>query len=123
MSEAARGAIEDGFLRVCLSEIVSMTAIGNLPSCRVMERLGMEQWIEFEHPRLQEKSLAKACALSPPTLSGNGSVWHFSPSKLRETAEARQKPTKGEMPKLTRADLPSIENRAVATTSPTAVAN
>ena len=55
-TEAARGAIEDGFLRVGLSEIVSMTAIGNLPSRRVMERLGMEQSIEFEHPRLPEKS-------------------------------------------------------------------
>jgi RimJ/RimL family protein N-acetyltransferase len=50
VSEAAGGAIEDGFLRVCLSEIVSMTAIGNLPSRRVMERLGMEQSIELEHP-------------------------------------------------------------------------
>jgi ribosomal-protein-alanine N-acetyltransferase len=47
---------EDGFRRVSLPEIVSMTAIGNLPSRRVMERLGMERSIEFDHPRHPETS-------------------------------------------------------------------
>jgi RimJ/RimL family protein N-acetyltransferase len=55
-TEAARASIEDGFQRVGLSEIVSVTAIGNLPSRRVMERLGMERSIEFEHPRHPETS-------------------------------------------------------------------
>ena len=55
-TEGARGAIEEGFRCVGLSEIVSMTAIGNLPSRRVMERLEMEQSIEFDHPRLPETS-------------------------------------------------------------------
>ena len=39
-----------------LVEIVSMKAINNTPSRRVMERLGMTQSIEFEHPGLPEKS-------------------------------------------------------------------
>lgn len=55
-TEAARGAIEDGFRRVGLSEIVSMTAIDNTASRRGMERLGMTQSIEFEHPGLPAKS-------------------------------------------------------------------
>ena len=69
MSEAARGAIEDGFLRVCLSEIVSMTVIGNLPSRRVMERLGMEQSIELEHP---SRSTPKADEGDMPKLTPSG---------------------------------------------------
>jgi len=49
-TEAAQAAIEDGFVRAGLTEIVSMTVLDNMPSRRVMERLGMTPSIEFDHP-------------------------------------------------------------------------
>jgi RimJ/RimL family protein N-acetyltransferase len=49
-TEAAQGAIEDGFNRVGLSEIVALTALENRRSMRVMERLGMTRQLEFNHP-------------------------------------------------------------------------
>ena len=53
-SEAARAAISDGFERVGLREIVSFTAVENMRSRAVMERLGMRRSPDedFEHPLL-----------------------------------------------------------------------
>lgn len=53
-TEAARAAIEDGFARVGLAEIVSFTAIRNRRSRRVMEKLGMSHDAreDFDHPNL-----------------------------------------------------------------------
>jgi ribosomal-protein-alanine N-acetyltransferase len=53
-TEAARAAIADGFDRVGLSEIVSFTAMVNLRSVAVMQRLGMthDPSDDFDHPRL-----------------------------------------------------------------------
>lgn len=50
-TEAARAAIEDGFTRIDLAEIVALTTLDNIPSQRVMQRLGMARSIEFDHPR------------------------------------------------------------------------
>ena len=55
-TEAARAAVEDGFRRVGLREIVAMAALENTASTRVMERLGMTRSIAFDHPRLPEDS-------------------------------------------------------------------
>ena len=50
-SEAARAALHVGFDRLGLDEIVSFTAVGNLRSQAVMERLGMQRDAQtFEHP-------------------------------------------------------------------------
>jgi ribosomal-protein-alanine N-acetyltransferase len=49
-TEAAQAAIPDGFSRIGLNEIVAFTTLGNLPSVRVMQRLGMTRTIEFDHP-------------------------------------------------------------------------
>jgi len=51
-SEAARAALEVGFGRLDLSEILSFTAVENRRSRAVMERLGMRESEEFEHPGL-----------------------------------------------------------------------
>jgi RimJ/RimL family protein N-acetyltransferase len=51
-TEAARAAIQDGFDRTDITEVVAFTALSNLPSRRVMERLGMIRSGEFDHPRL-----------------------------------------------------------------------
>jgi len=55
-TEAARAAVEDGFKRAGLTEIVAMAALGNGASIRIMEHLGMARSIEFDHPLVDEKS-------------------------------------------------------------------
>ena len=50
--EAARMALSFGFGTLGLKEIVAFTVPGNLPSWRLMERLGMRPDGEFDHPRL-----------------------------------------------------------------------
>ena len=49
-TEAARAALEFGFDHV--DEIISVTALTNERSWRVMERLGMQRSGEFDHPRI-----------------------------------------------------------------------
>ncbi|MES2033170.1 MAG: GNAT family N-acetyltransferase [Pseudomonadota bacterium] len=51
-SEAARAALEYGFARLALPEIVSFTATSNLRSQAVMDRIGMarREDLDFDHP-------------------------------------------------------------------------
>lgn len=50
-TEAARAALDAGFRKIALAEIVSFTAISNVRSRAVMERIGMRNTHEdFEHP-------------------------------------------------------------------------
>ncbi|MEO8364225.1 MAG: GNAT family N-acetyltransferase [Ilumatobacteraceae bacterium] len=51
-TEAARGALRVGFESLELPEIVSFTSVGNLRSRAVMERLGMTESEEFDHPNI-----------------------------------------------------------------------
>lgn len=54
-SEAARGALRLGFDQLGLEEIVSFTALTNLRSRAVMERIGMsDARQDFEHPAVPE---------------------------------------------------------------------
>jgi RimJ/RimL family protein N-acetyltransferase len=55
-TEAARVALDFGFERVGLEEIVSFTVPANTRSRRVMERLGMvrDPADDFDHPRLPD---------------------------------------------------------------------
>ncbi len=54
-SEAARAALEAGFTRLGLAEIVSFTALANVRSRGVMERIGMtDTGRDFEHPGVPE---------------------------------------------------------------------
>ena len=52
-TEAARAALGDGFERIGLEEIVSVTVPANARSRHVMERIGMKHdpSRDFEHPR------------------------------------------------------------------------
>ena len=50
--EAARAAVAFGFDELGLDEIVSFTSVDNTSSRRVMEKIGMTQAFEFDHPRL-----------------------------------------------------------------------
>ena len=49
-TRAARLALADLFGRCGLPSVVAFTALGNTPSRRVMERLGMVQAEDFDHP-------------------------------------------------------------------------
>jgi RimJ/RimL family protein N-acetyltransferase len=53
-TEAAGAALAFGWETLHLPEIVSFTAVGNVRSRRVMERLGMthDRADDFDHPRL-----------------------------------------------------------------------
>jgi RimJ/RimL family protein N-acetyltransferase len=51
-TEAARVAVSVAFTELALPEVVSFTAVGNVRSRAVMERLGMRPVGEFEHPRV-----------------------------------------------------------------------
>ncbi|MDQ0587800.1 GNAT family N-acetyltransferase [Variovorax paradoxus] len=55
-TEAARAALQVGFERLGLEEIVAFTALGNLRSAAVMERLGMREDAggAFDHPAVPE---------------------------------------------------------------------
>jgi RimJ/RimL family protein N-acetyltransferase len=55
-TEAAAAALQDGFGRLALNEIVSFTTVANERSRRVMERLGMTYTAaeDFDHPNLPE---------------------------------------------------------------------
>ncbi len=53
-TEAARAALEFGFTKLQLPEIVSFTAVGNIRSRAVMERLGMvPDSSTFQHPAIE----------------------------------------------------------------------
>ena len=60
-TEAARGALQVGFDRLGLDEIVAFTAVGNLRSAAVMERLGMHEDVAgaFEHPLVPERHVLR----------------------------------------------------------------
>ena len=62
-AEAARGALRTGFRELALPEIVSFTAIGNLRSRAVMERIGMRNAdADFDHPGIaQGDALRRHC--------------------------------------------------------------
>ena len=55
-TEAAQSAIAFGFQQLHLKELVAFTAIANLKSRAVMERLGMRLDCEFDHPQLPVES-------------------------------------------------------------------
>lgn len=55
-TEAAQSAISFGFQQLRLPEVVAFTAITNLKSRAVMERLGMRLDSEFDHPQVPVES-------------------------------------------------------------------
>jgi RimJ/RimL family protein N-acetyltransferase len=65
--EAARAAIEDGFGRLRLAEVVAYTTDDNRRSRQVMERLGMihdaTEDFDFVHPRSPQGHPPRRCVL------------------------------------------------------------
>lgn len=71
--EAAREVLRDGFERVGLVHIHSWTATTNLPSIRVMEKIGMQHIGHFDHPSLADDSPLKPHILYRITAPGRES--------------------------------------------------
>lgn len=57
--EAARAVLTFAFDELGLDEVVSFTAVGNTSSRRVMEKLGMTEALEFDHPALPDHPLGR----------------------------------------------------------------
>jgi RimJ/RimL family protein N-acetyltransferase len=53
-TEGARAALEFGFKKLALDEILAFTVPANLRSRRVMDKLGMRYSEDFEHPSMAE---------------------------------------------------------------------
>ncbi len=51
-TEGAQLVLDHAFGVLKRDEVVSFTALSNTPSTRVMERIGLQRAIEFDHPRL-----------------------------------------------------------------------
>lgn len=51
-TEGATAALAHGFGEIGLEEIVSFTYVGNTRSRRVMEKIGLDERFEFDHPNL-----------------------------------------------------------------------
>lgn len=79
-TEAAREVVRVAFEAIGLSELVSFTVPRNLASRGVMEKLGMRQDGEFEHPSLPEGHALRRHLLY--RLSAPGS-WNRHPEKGR----------------------------------------
>lgn len=62
-TEGARACLDYGFKVLKFAEVYSFTAKINLPSERVMQKIGMTKAGEFEHPNVQEGSILKAHVL------------------------------------------------------------
>jgi RimJ/RimL family protein N-acetyltransferase len=118
-TEAARAAIDDGFARLGLAEIVTFTAASNLRSQAVMERLGLERdpTRDFDHPKLAPGHplrghvvyavRARAAASAAPRRMASGSGGPEGASQLppthstegmasQSTAEAKVTPPVGQ---------------------------
>lgn len=59
--EGARACLAFAFARLGLDEVVSFTAASNVPSMRVMEKIGMvrDKGRDFDHPHVSETSPLK----------------------------------------------------------------
>ena len=73
-TEGARAALDFGFERLALPEIVAMTAVANLRSQRVMQRLGMthDPADDFDHPKMKRdiRSSGTSCIGFDPAHEG-----------------------------------------------------
>ena len=84
-SEAAREALRIGFERLGLAEIVSFTALGNLRSRAVMERIGMQDATEnFEHPGVPEGHPLRPHCLYRLSRDRWSALRHEQPTSLSE---------------------------------------
>ena len=78
-TEAARAVLTFAFDALELPEVVSFTTVDNLPSRRVMERIGMtrDPADDFDHPEARRRQPAAAARAVPaaPTVAGGSTAY------------------------------------------------
>lgn len=58
-TEAARACVDWGFTHLGFKKILAFTVPKNIPSRRVMEKIGMKQVGEFDHPLVEDHELKR----------------------------------------------------------------
>jgi len=61
--EAAKACLQYAFEELELDAIYSVTPLQNIPSERVMQKIGMRKIAEFGHPKIPDDSEIKICVL------------------------------------------------------------
>lgn len=61
--EGAQACLDFGFQELGLTEIYAHTTVANLPSRRVMEKIGMREQATFLHPKLKDYPEIEECVL------------------------------------------------------------
>lgn len=89
-TEGAHAALKYGFENLGLNEVVSFTAINNMRSRRVMEKIGMhhDQKNDFDHPRLPEGHPLRRHTLYRIKVGHFTQVWEFPPENFQPLVEA-----------------------------------
>ncbi len=67
-TEGAKACLKYG-KSLGLKEVVSMATVGNHPSIRVMEKIGMKYWLEFNHSELNDSPHLNPMSLYRITLN------------------------------------------------------
>lgn len=62
-TEGAKACLEYGFTDMKLDAIYSTTPLLNTPSIRVMEKIGMQFFGEFDHPKIDSSSPLQRCCI------------------------------------------------------------
>lgn len=70
-TEAARACLDWGFKEKNFTEILAFAVPRNIPSWRVMEKIGMKREGEFEHPMVEEGHELRTHLLYKITISTN----------------------------------------------------
>lgn len=113
-TEAAEGVLRYAFDVLCLDEVVSMTSRENLPSLRVMQKLGMRWVCDFDHPRVPEgHPLRPHVLLRIDRATFAARCWQ-QPVYDGCGARCTQGPPTGATPPLQPADAATLHNRQLA---------
>lgn len=88
-TEGAQAAVKFGFENLHLNEIVSFTAINNIRSRRVMEKIGMyhDEKSDFDHPKLPEGHALRRHALYRIRTGHFTEIWELPPDNFKPKVE------------------------------------
>ncbi len=62
-TEGAKACLEYAFEVLALEKVYSLASLANVPSMKVMEKIGMKYQYDFDHPKLLNYPSIKTCSL------------------------------------------------------------
>lgn len=88
-TEGAKASLQYGFETLHLNEIVSFTAVNNMRSRRVMEKIGMshDEKNDFDHPKLPEGHALRKHALYRIKTGHFTKIWESPPKNFQPRVE------------------------------------